>query len=100
LGPSVSVAPPKTTATVTIASGANPAHVAFAAEAHSGNTVVRTEYRLVGETDTWTAVDAAGLDLSAVGTHVVAYRSVDSAGLTESARAVVVTVLAAPPSAP
>ena len=93
LGPSVVVTPPITTALVSDASGAEPTHVQFQAEASDGKSIVRTEYRIVGSSDTWAGVGEDGLSLPDPGTHIVGYRSIDSAGLVEAGRAIVVTVL-------
>jgi hypothetical protein len=66
--------------------------VQFASEAAEGSSIVRTEYRIVGSSTTWTTVDGAGLPLSDPGTYIIGYRSVDSTGLVEAGRAIVVTV--------
>ncbi|MGV8882066.1 MAG: glycoside hydrolase family 5 protein [Rhodoglobus sp.] len=94
LGPSEVIVPPATTAMVSDAAEGSPVRVEFEAEAGEGKTIERTEYRIVGSSETWTTLDVDGLLLPDPGTFIIGYRSVDSAGLVEPGRAIVVTVAA------
>jgi hypothetical protein len=85
LGPLVEVHPPTTQAVVHDA-----AHVTFTAAAYDGAAVERTEYRIVGRGTDWQPVPADGLRFSPGDTHIVGYRSIDTAGHTEPARSIVV----------
>ncbi|MBW5448550.1 cellulase family glycosylhydrolase [Cohnella sp. CFH 77786] len=73
---------------VTAARAIAPDQVRFEAAAHEGRTVVETVYRLVGENGGWTAVPADGVLNIEPGSHVIAFRSTDSAGIVERARAI------------
>lgn len=97
LGPSVVVTPPSTSTAVVDAGGAEPVRVQFAAEASAGATIARTEYRIVGASESWTVADGSGLSLPDSGTYIIGYRSVDSAGIVEVGRAIAVTVTESTP---
>ncbi|MGI5288999.1 glycoside hydrolase family 5 protein [Nonomuraea polychroma] len=84
LGPVRAVKPPSTKAVVTDA-----AHVTFTAEAYDGASVVRTEYRIVGAGPDWRAVPEDGLTINPGDATVVGYRSIDTAGNVEPAKAIV-----------
>ncbi len=48
---------------------------------------MKTEYRLVGEEGAWADVPAEGLNLQ-TGEHIIAFRSIDSAGVLERSDAI------------
>jgi hypothetical protein len=92
LGPIVTVTPPRTTVTIT---DTEPDRLQFQAVAADGRTIARTEYRIVGQSTVWTEVPAGGVYFEP-GVYMVAYRSVDSAGLIERAKSVIFTAAPKP----
>lgn len=91
LGPVVVVHPPTTSVTVTKAPGGS-AHLDFDAVADTGKSIDRTEYRIVGAAEQWQSVAPEGVTLTQPGVYLIGYRSIDSAGVREEGRGVVVTV--------
>lgn len=85
LGPVAPVRPPTTVAVVR-----DETHVDFTAQAYDGASVARTEYRVVGQGTDWHTVPAGGLTFDPGDMTVLGFRSIDTAGNVEPAKAIVV----------
>ena len=83
------------TTTVTV-NNSTPSHALLtftATPVNDGSTVAYTEYRIEGQGYVWNTVPTGGLLLTQAGSYIVGYRSVDSLGRVESAKAVKVSTI-------
>jgi hypothetical protein len=85
LGPVVPDTPPVTTVS---SADTEPDRLQFHASAGSDRSIVRTEYRVVGQGAEWTEAPAEGVSFEP-GEYIVAYRSIDSASVIERAKSVI-----------
>jgi hypothetical protein len=85
LGPFKTETPPLTTVSIP-----ESYHLQFQATPQGDRSIVRTEFRIVGQSAGWTTVPKEGL-FFVPGQYLVAYRSVDSAGVVERAKSILFT---------